>query len=560
MEDKRDGGEKKRWGILSKWKKGSQVSPIRPSPQEPERVRDENKIEPGERMKIDEATHLTAPDNSLYIVPTTAVERDGRGYKFIPAVYIVTGRGDITRQVAVDMPESSDQNGPGFHIVPALDRQTTIINNTPIPFGMRNVEQVPTRKKIKKGGCEGFILPEEPVTLVLSPSTQVTFGEDNQGKYALFYGEQIVPLRPDEQEILRVKFGRQPEPNSLIIPSPEISRSHGEVMVMYGGGKRYVFITDSMSKNGIEVAYSKRYPLRKDQVTHDRDRLIQGAENNKWFVSDKADELKNETLEGERQGYFTFIFPTGTSPELRTQIFGISTSLNAQLRIPDTRETSTTLMIVPSKEYLTRSCASGSDILMNTAAPDVAAHELIHAKLYGQYGKSAADAVVEGMAVYITFEVVTEAPHNNVEKHYGYNDALALDDQNLLVGLSHTAFVENVGRELDTQGVYERSYRFGRYLVEYIDTTYGRDFLLEFYKNTCNRVIDKTGRVLANNGHLEEQVKQRDIIAAAMENTASLQGVPFDIAVFNTNWDTFYKAKTREIKNKGLLPPWVDGL
>ena len=558
MEDKKDGGEKKGWGILGRWRKGASVAPVPqpPPPQETERVG--NTLEPGERIQLTDATHLTAPKNSLYLIPTIIDEQEaGSRYTFTPGLYIVTGEGNIFRQKAARSAGVAATNGSGLHILPQLDRKTTIINNTPIPFENEKFEQIPVdrRKKIEKGTAEGFILPPEPVTLVLSPSTQVTLGKDNQGNNALFYGEQIIPLRRDEQGILRGKFGRQPGSNDLVVTSPEISRLHGEVMVVYGVGEAYVFFKDNMSKNGIEVTYSTRYPLRDEQVAVDRDRLIQGATNNKWFVSNMAEELKKERLVGERQGNFTFIFPPGTSPELRTQIFGISTSLNAQLRIPDTHEAPTTLMIVPDKKYLTRSCAPGQDILMNTQAPDVAAHELVHTKLYGQYGQSAADAVIEGMAVYITFEVVTEAPNNNVEKHYGYKDALELEDQNLPVGLSHTAFVKNVGKKLDTQGVYEYSYRYGRYLVEYIDTTYGRDFLLQFYKNTCNRVVDKTGRVLANNGHLEYQVKQGDVIAAAVEKTASSLGVPIDMGVFKDSWDTFYKAKTREIRNKELLPP-----
>lgn len=203
------------------------------------------------------------------------------------------------------------------------------------------------------------------------------------------------------------------------------------------------------------------------------------------------------------------------------------------------------IMLVPESKFCPRGGAAdptGNRLIVDLSHDDryrIFAHEYVHAYL-GQFaGASKVATVSEGAALFFARKRFPQDRRNDYRFMYGWTDVQNLISQHLLVGLSHTQMLENIGKKGQDQiPDYEYAYRFGGFLTEYIINTYGLDKYFELYKSTCfdNFFDNQTGKQLIKNGIAV--ASQREIM------TQVLRRIGFNPDQIAEDFDVHLKQRT----------------
>lgn len=206
------------------------------------------------------------------------------------------------------------------------------------------------------------------------------------------------------------------------------------------------------------------------------------------------------------------------------------------------------ILLVPEAKYCPRGGAASPDgrrMIVDWSHQDkwrVLAHEYVHDVLSQKYGFSKVPAAVEGAAVFFAKQKFPLDPRNDYDRSpYGFTDVIDIAREGQSVGISHTQMLERSGRNVNSDSeAYEYSYRFGGFLTEYIFNKFGREKYLEFYQMTCrDNLFDSiSGRKLIENGVIQPDVRQRDII------TQAIRSIGLDPVLVEAEFDKLIKERT----------------
>lgn len=330
----------------------------------------------------------------------------------------------------------------------------------------------------------------------------------------------------EPHKLEKITIGRESD-NDIVINNSNVSGKHLEVLYVDG----VCIIRDLGSANGAVVHVGREKKIEKSDENESTQKKEVTRELIFWEFGhhslQKRQELEKKydfdiiDVGGTRfvvPGYAADIIFFHMIPKMRAVEKAIGGEVTDRKRI--------NVLLVPEQKYFPSAsgiCANGGEhILVNleekglgldankfvSAADMVFAHEYAHAWLMQLYGESNSDTFTEGAAEYFTEQTGSKVANFmfGLERKFGKGifEAIKLERQDIPVGVSHTEMLQRAGNfDADTEQKYQHSYRFGRYLAEYLINTVGKEAYLTIYKYTCdNRLIG---------------MQEREVIKWAME-------------------------------------------